>query len=377
MTQPLYKGVAHPQKMQADANAGLWFTRFFNEFDDKWTVGDKAKTNWIDTLSGKRGNEEMIAKMANSLSKLGASLGAEIRYFKTDWHFATGLGLSHPVENGFTWHQTLGVPYLPASGVKGLLRGWVEAWMDHDSDTDKHAMINRWFGAVENKLGAKENSAGNLIFFDAIPTKPVTLACDIMTPHMGKWYEKGGDIKSEDDYADAAPADWHSPVPVPFLVVKQANFRCMIAPRLIGDDAHDTQAKQDAKAAMEQLSLALQWIGAGAKTAAGYGRFTEDSPEAEARKKELQEQEKRKQQEESAELWAGVTIKFNRGNGTLEVTSKNNQKAYAYKENGVAESLLNTLLSATKTKILQNAYVKVNARVSGTSLLSVEDIPKA
>lgn len=379
MTVPFYNRFdrqSHPNNLSSQANAGLWYTRFFNQYDHQWTVGDQAKGAWIDTVSGKQqGNHIALSQMAERLAKLGAGLNAEVRDFKSDWHFATGLGMSHPVENGFTWHHTLGVPYLPASGVKGMLRGWVEAWMDHDSEAHKSAIINRWFGAVEGEHGATESSAGQLIFFDALPTGPVMLVKDIMTPHMGKWYEKGGEIKSEADYADAAPADWHSPVPVPFLVVKSTNFRCMIAPRLTGDATQDAQARQDAKDAMAQLSLAMQWMGAGAKTAAGYGRFTEDSPEYEAQKKALAQQAQLKQMHESAELWSGVRITFNKANERLTVENKYKLTAYADRPDGKA--LLDTLSSATKNKVLQNGYVKVNARVSGTTLLSVMDIDKS
>ncbi|MDQ7005477.1 MAG: hypothetical protein Q9N67_11390 [Ghiorsea sp.] len=28
----------------------------------------------------------------------------------TDWHFVTGMGNNHPIENGFAWHPSLGVP---------------------------------------------------------------------------------------------------------------------------------------------------------------------------------------------------------------------------------------------------------------------------
>lgn len=281
MSLPFYKaaeGEKPPQQMHQHANVGLWFTRFYNAFDHNWEVGDEGKRAWIQTVQGAKGDKATLEKAAARLESLGKALGAQIADFKTDWHFATGLGLSHPVENGFTWHHTLGVPYLPASSVKGLLRDWVEAWMEHASEAERDDKINRWFGAVKGEKNASSDAAGQLIFFDALPTGLVNLACDIMTPHMGKWYEKGGEIRDEADYA-AAPADWHSPVPVPFLVVKSAGFRFMIAPRLIGHAEQDALAS--VKDAMEQLTLALEWIGAGAKTAAGYGRMSRIKTEAE------------------------------------------------------------------------------------------------
>ena len=281
MPVPFYRSPEgqHPRTLPNDSkpNLGLWFNRFYNAFDaEDWSVDDQGKRDWINTVSAARGDPKVLEAAAARLEKLAKGLGAQCKDFKTEWHLATGLGLNHPVENGFTWHHTLGVPYLPASGVKGMLRGWVEAWMEHTDDASRNAQIARWFGAVDGELDQKANHIGNLMFFDAIPSTAVALKCDIMTPHMGKWYEKGEDMTDSDD-AESLPADWHSPVPVPFLVVSNATFRFVIAPRLSGNAEKDTQAKADAKEAMIQLGHALQWMGAGAKTAAGYGRMI--SPE--------------------------------------------------------------------------------------------------
>ena len=275
MTIPFYKlasAASHPDKMHQHANVGLWFTRFYNAFDADWKVGDEGKRVWIQKIQGSKGTLEALKQSAQRLDALGKALGAEVVNFKTDWNFATGMGINHPVENGFTWHHTLGVPYLPASGVKGMLRGWVEAWMAHDSEDSKKRCIHQWFGANAAE-GELSEGAGNLIFFDALPIGVVNLSCDVMTPHMGDWYAKGGEIKSDADYAKKAPADWHSPVPVPFLVVKLAEFKFMIAPRLTGNSSVDSQSQLDAKAAMVELEHGLEWIGAGAKTSAGYGRM--------------------------------------------------------------------------------------------------------
>ncbi|CCE23770.1 hypothetical protein [Methylotuvimicrobium alcaliphilum] len=64
-------------------------------------------------------------------------------------------------------------------------------------------------------------------------------------------------------------ADWHEPVPVPFLVVKKTSLVFRIAPRK-HDDSSQLEKIFDA------LSNALTWLGAGAKTAAGYGYMIED-----------------------------------------------------------------------------------------------------
>jgi len=348
MPLPIYQG-DHPASRHTDANRGLWYTRFYKGFNANWEVDDNSKRSWIADNAGPCGNNRELEDHAERMKRLNDALGGHFADFDTVWHFATGLGISHPVENGFAWHHTLGVPFLAASGVKGLLRGWAECWRDFDNEETRQVTINRCFGPSADE---GNSSAGNLIFFDALPIERVCLAADVMTPHMGKWYEQGREIHCTQDYATKAPADWHSPVPVPFLVVKKAAFRFMIAPRLIGDEAADAQARADAMDAIQQLEQALEWLGAGAKTAAGYGRM--------ARRKTL---------EETAVAWSGARIKFNRGNGALSV-EKDAKSAYAYAPKG--KELLDTLPPELRKKVEGGQFVKVTAYVAESVLVSVK-----
>ena len=72
--------------------------------------------------------------------------------------------------------------------------------------------------------------------------------------------------------SDRVPADWHNPVPIPFLVVKEGGFLFSIAPR----NSLDEEAKAGLPDVMLALSNALDYMGAGAKTATGYGRMLGD-----------------------------------------------------------------------------------------------------
>ncbi len=251
----LYKIVSSETQPKNKGNAGLWYDKYCDEWPEiKWSLksykaGNKEfhpKQNWIDKVTGKVGNGDELTEACNRLRELAKAQGAEdVRFFSTQWRFVTGLGREHPVENGFAWHHTLGVPYLPGSSVKGMVRAWAEQWEDIDKTES-----NRIFGPE----GA--GKVGSVIFFDAIPTDPVRLEADIMTPHYAPYYSDG-----------EAPGDWHDPTPIPFLTVAAKQpFQFAIAPR-------NSNNKDDAAQAREWLKEALGWIGAGAKTAVGYGRF--------------------------------------------------------------------------------------------------------
>ncbi|MEN9847553.1 MAG: type module protein Cmr6 [Pseudomonadota bacterium] len=294
MQIPLYKEVReiHEQYkkdervfVNENSHRGLYFDKFFDEYtysgkkEGNWKIEDTAKSKWIKTVSdlGQCGNEDQLKQQLKRLLALADALGhAQTQIFETTWHFATGLGLPHPVENGLIWHPTLGVPYLPASSIKGLLKAWQRDWADESQDK-----IDEWFGTQEK--------AGKLIFFDAIPIKPVTLIPDVMTPHYGKWYEQGNEIE-ELNQSEKIPADWHNPVPVPFLAVKDASFLFVIMPRNAAD-------AKEAENAMTALTEALKTIGAGAKTAVGYGYFEPDENAQNKLNDEKEALEKKRQDE--------------------------------------------------------------------------------
>lgn len=88
------------------------------------------------------------------------------------------------------------------------------------------------------------------------------------------------------------PGDWHSPVPVSYLVARNLKLQFAIAPRpgVISAD----MLEQEMANVWLALDKALQWLGAGAKTAIGFGQFKEDSADR------LERQEAEKQAAQAA-----------------------------------------------------------------------------
>lgn len=294
--QTLFKTQSKTIQNSSQANKGLVFDRFFDGYSDDFSVAQGKDTDELSKLVGACGNSQQLRDSATRRIQLTTALGGKFGVFKTDWHFVTGMGNNHPAENGFSWHRTLGTPYLPGSAVKGLLRAWMEEWQlgGEDNKEERAELVHAWFGRDAKTEGSSDGGkAGDLIFFDALPVEPPTVQVDIMTPHMGKWYEKGdGRIDAE-----SQPGDWHSPVPVSFLVTSDARFVFAIAPRT-------EAAKKHVEEAFEHLQKALAWLGAGAKTAAGYGHMSFDEKDSLDRFKRA----KREQEEaEQARLLASLS----------------------------------------------------------------------
>lgn len=246
LPRPLYKS-SEWAKFSTEANTGLWYDKFVDRWEgNSWDQAKANKLAWIKTVTdpGPIGCPKLINEFATRVKRLAEQSGGRAVVLTTESRFVTGLGREHPIENGFAWHHTLGTPYLSGSSIKGLIRNWAEQWEDKRSE-------------AKVILGGP-GSVGRVLVLDALPTQQPSLEADVMTPHYSAYYQNGD-----------APGDWLSPTPIPFLVVAAGTpFQFALVPNTPADAPHLTTVEQ-------WLRDALTWLGAGAKTAVGYGRFAE------------------------------------------------------------------------------------------------------
>lgn len=220
-------------------NLGLLFDRYIGYLPG-WRLDDKHSNPKKDAL-------EQIRKVSLELEKDRELLDAYAQRWRTligdavvlegnpKWRFLTGLGRKGPLEVGFTFHPLYGFPIIPGSGLKGLAHAYAKL-VTHVSDAD----LARVFGTPTQQ--------GKAIFFDAIPAVPPVLELDVMNPHYPDYYQK-----------DEPPANWQSPQPVFFLTLGAASTFWFA----VGGEEKGRAA--------EWLLAALDQMGAGAKTSAGYG----------------------------------------------------------------------------------------------------------
>ncbi len=310
---PIAAAPAYLGKDFKEASPGMRFGMYLQLWNEgSWT---KAKERPLD--GAKRLNDNDRNTMRGLLERQRRTFdlaAAPSASFRRDAlaiaPFTTGLGNEHPLENGFAFLNPYGLPYLPGSGVKGVLRqaarelasgGWGEAhgWDD--------ATIEILFGR-EATDGETDHQRGALIFWDVIPQiapedpkRPdqISLAVEIMTPHQGHYYQNG-----------ASPHESGQPNPISFLTVPpQSRFvfhvQChldyleRLAPRL----AQDSRWKTLLAAAFQH---AYQWLGFGAKTAVGYGALREN-PQARA-EREQQEAAAQAEAQQRAEAAHRATL---------------------------------------------------------------------
>jgi CRISPR-associated protein Cmr6 len=194
---------------------------------------------------------------------------------KTQGPLTLHLSRATALENaGIALHPLYGFAYLPGSGLKGLARGWTErVWLEAQPDRDAAVReIREVFGYAPNSERGKiwippeivrdpHGSAGGVAFHDAWPVKWPALFIDIVSVHHAEYYREANEQKVP------PPGDWEDPVPTTFLAVSPGTeFAFAVAPRR---SEHAALARR----ACEWLTAALADWGAGAKTAAGYGRI--------------------------------------------------------------------------------------------------------
>ncbi|HOU54440.1 MAG TPA: type III-B CRISPR module RAMP protein Cmr6 [Myxococcota bacterium] len=180
-------------------------------------------------------------------------LWSDCREMDVSLRLITGMGDRGVFEWGIRLHHTYGMPIIPGSSLKGVVRSMVQARRDAVAQaggdpTEWDAMACAIFGTTDQ--------AGVSIFHDAwwVPTRdhPTPFVREVMTPHHLQY-------GSTDDHP---AADWDDPTPVTFVTVRGRFFFAVEA------------GSQDlARLSMDLLQRALVEHGVGAKTRAGYGRF--------------------------------------------------------------------------------------------------------
>jgi CRISPR-associated protein Cmr6 len=226
-------------------------------------------------IKGHFGNIDFKSLAARETQNAFAIFGkdkTEVACMKPQGRLIIGLGGHSVYEVAITLHHIYGIPYIPASSIKGVLRSYiinnVEAFKNNEGLAIENKEFCDVFGCpsmfVDDKKQShqsyyKEAKQGDTAFFDAYPLTEPTIAPDVMNPHYGEWYGKG-----------KAPTDTMSPVPVFFPTVSGASFQFIIASK------KDNFKLFKGKSLINWLKEALTEQGIGAKTAIGYGYFKQN-----------------------------------------------------------------------------------------------------
>ncbi len=319
----------------AGAPPGHRFRLYLEVWDDRWGL-EKSKKEALSRLLDTRPFMEGVESLRQR--QRGLALPSDLVVDATSTApFVTGMGMEHPLENGFAFLDPYGLPYLPGSSVKGVVRraaeelalfegdpkGWTlpAVWwffgFDASSaflakgDRDEPAPVaeerRRWREAYRDRGASGSQELVHALVPHVLDDEARRLLereggglLEVLPrsePLRGKLHLRGSvelwdvlpkpagaalrvDIMNPHHghyyQGGEPPHDAGSPNPVFFLTVPEGSELTFIARlRPVGALPHELAAswKGLLTAAFEH---AFAWLGFGAKTSLGYGAMARD-----------------------------------------------------------------------------------------------------
>ncbi|SHL00543.1 type III-B CRISPR module RAMP protein Cmr6 [Fibrobacter sp. UWB12] len=246
------------------SNFGLAFDKFISQFD----VHDpNIKKELLEKFSRYRLNGELKQsysyafdewkKAVNNQAQQGTAIAFDIVSLT---RIMLGSGNTSALEVGVHLNKPWGVPYISGSSIKGILASFLRKTGTLSLESLDY--VNIFGGNYDGK-----KYSGSVVFNDAwlYPDCDSWFERDIINPHYQKYYS-----------GERFPDGMESPIPVQTLALSSglSFFVSMQGPDNLLQYLKDV------------LRQAFYEIGAGAKTAVGYGRFKVVASEEERKKLE-------------------------------------------------------------------------------------------
>lgn len=207
-------------------------------------IGGESKKPFLEGLVEKKYNfDECLKKIKTFMEEQKNSLKNQ-KYdlifsgsLKTQERLIIGLGSTNVLETSIALHHIYGIPYIPASALKGVCR-MVAFWKIAEeknilSDEEKlNDLQKEFFGNLSSErlvlkyqlLFGAQNFKGLLLFYDVYPEfegDNKIFELDIMNVHYPSYYS--------DEEGKIPPGDWENPNPIFFLTLKPGiNFNFFV-----------------------------------------------------------------------------------------------------------------------------------------------------
>lgn len=245
MTALVRKNVEAPFRNSKSINPSLLLEKGLLSLD-----GENSKKEHLQKLVALPASAEYKTAFNRWFDLTGDDSRFQQTAFTVKNRLLIGMNGNAGLETGCCLSRNYGMPYIPGSSVKGVVRNWANSNLKAFSDD------------IEELLGTDDSEqpsriSGTVTFHDAwwIPKdggKPFVL--DVVTTHHQAYYNGSQD----------KPSDTDSPIPNHLLAV-QGSFLFVLE--------GEPEAVQTGQRMLEE---ALEHNGIGAKNAAGYGYMKAD-----------------------------------------------------------------------------------------------------
>jgi len=304
-----------------------------------WEMDKNNKRKALQQVLSLSSQKGLLSAIRNRQQNTAMSLGEKVCCFEalSTSPFLTGVGMEHPVENGFAFLTPYGLPYLAGSSVKGVLRRGAEelAIMESPKDSNGWNLLALWrlFGFEASAAGLGDTSGLPKVqeikdiaderikafrkSFDTLDLDAVlSFMKDILSKQQLELYQKdpkefltsliqdkklresisykgalsfwdvypvpAGETLDIDilnphhgDYYQngATPADCESPVPSFFLVMPAKSSFVFYVQCEVSRLPGELTGGRWHSLLDQAFTYAFDWLGFGAKTAVGYGQM--------------------------------------------------------------------------------------------------------
>lgn len=338
----------HPQQCKLLDNLNTSLVLFNGASrEDKW---DRRQAEQM--LSARHVS---LAYYCESFRKLG--YWHETRKVGLSSPLIVGLGNEHPSEKGFRFDWTLGIPMIPSSSIKGVVRlAFLVNRLNSFEDPDDPSLLEFCYNiqkdgtfpeparSIFGSGGDERSNRGKVIFLDAYPEKLPRLKAEIMNCHYPDYLNKGTRGPTEDQ--DPNPQRYWAVDP---NIDDKGTKVSFVFRFLIHKDIANDQDKF--RQLFEAVHSALGDHGLGAKTAIGHGRFdtkgTAKSEQDRAKAPAEASPKDKPAADKVIEQWAAVNVNWDAGRQEVNATS-GNKKGFTKDRSVVSEILCKTLFDKKK-----------------------------
>jgi CRISPR-associated protein Cmr6 len=148
-----------------NAPPGHRFRLYFSAWKDDFTPEETGKKECVAAATDIAQNAADIRRLRDRQLGLAMLRPDQTAIYAgvSEAPFVTGMGMEHPLENGFAFLDPYGLPYLPGSSVKGVVRRAAEELCLSDFERSEWSLLDVWwlFGFDEKSAFFQPEAKGD------------------------------------------------------------------------------------------------------------------------------------------------------------------------------------------------------------------------
>lgn len=130
----------------SEAPPGHKYKLYFQFWDTNWNPAKETKLEILQQVAElPKSARDQLNAVVTRQKTLAEKVGAKTLTGIATSPFTTGLGIEHPIENGFAFLDPYGVPYLPGSSIKGVVRRAAEELALFEKDSNGWSIVAVWW----------------------------------------------------------------------------------------------------------------------------------------------------------------------------------------------------------------------------------------